>query len=167
MLIYHPVEDSNHCTYRIIRLLFHISIQSIPQSTLMICDFYALFPGQLKNIKGWPRANSKSYKTVQQIPDEYEQIVNSRRIFYQLKDIQLAALSYLHAKEVITLLPGVDRKIQLNKDSVPQSIVTMIQNDEYCETDWFRLITNELPKIDLYGKSGLKGKTGLMEYVYD
>lgn len=167
MLIYHPAEDSNHCAYRIIRLLSKISTGTIPQATLMICDFYSLFPGHLKNISGWPRANSKSWKTIHGIPDEYEDVLNVRRIFFRLKDIQLAAISYLCAKEVISVSSSIDKQVGLNERAVPEHIWETLDHDEYYKSNWFSLLATDLAKMNLYGKSGLKSKSGLMEFLYD
>ena len=83
MLLYHPIEDSTHCCYRLIRLLYVID-KSIPITSLMICDFYSLFPGQLKKISGWPKKKSDADKIVQGIPNEYEEILNPKRVFFQL-----------------------------------------------------------------------------------
>lgn len=167
MLIYHPAEDSVHCCYRIIRLLNGIASESIPLATLMICDFYSLFPGQLKNIEGWPRANSAAWKSLKEMPNEYEEMLNVKRIFFQLKSVQLAAISHLHAKEILIISATSDKQIHLNKDAVPTKIKEMLETDDYIRSAWFKLITQELSKISLYGKRGLKSKTGLMEFVYD
>lgn len=167
MLIYHPIEDSNHCCYRLIRLLDAISAESVPLHTLMICDFYSLFPGQLKNIIGWPRANSASWRTIQSIPDEYEEMLNQKRVFFKLNSIQNSAIAHLHSKEIISFSSPLDGNIALNRHTVPSGIRERLTIDPVNQSNWFALITKELTKIELYGKMGLKSKTGLMEFVYD
>jgi len=61
MIIYHPFKDANHCSFRIISLLYK-NKNKISDDIIKFMDFYYLFPQQLKNICGWPRSNSKIAK---------------------------------------------------------------------------------------------------------
>ena len=167
MLLCHPVDDSNHCCYRLIRLLNAFKEQSVPMTTLMICDFYSLFPGQLKYINGWPRLNSASWEKLHAMPDEYEEMLNPKRVFFQLNNVQTAAISHLHAKRLIELSSTSESLVTLLRDSMPLKLCETLENDVSCSTDWFSLITTDLCKIGIFGKNGLKRKTGLMEFLYD
>lgn len=166
MLLYHPVEDSNHCCYRLIRLLKAFS-EPTPMVTLMICDFYSLFPGQLKYIAGWPRRNSQAWKILQSIPNEYEEMLNPKRVFFQLNRVQAAAFSHLQAIGVIEFSKTGEQQVTLNHDAMPVGLLDSLRGDVFYSTGWFEIITADLCKIGVSGKNGLKSKTGLMEYLYD
>lgn len=167
MLLYHPVEDSNHCCYRLIRLLYSADEFSMPLTSLLICDFYTLFPGQLKSIDGWPRKRSAAFKLVQAIPDEYEEMLNPKRVFFQLSNIQTAALSHLEAKGIIERDIRIPPRVKLNVQALPSKFVRRLELDPIVSEAWFKLVSEELSKLSIAGKNGLKSKTGLMEFVYD
>jgi hypothetical protein len=133
----------------------------------MICDFYALFPGQLKFIYNWPRRNSNAWNLLKAIPDEYEEMLNPKRVFFQLNKVQNAAISHLHSKGILTYSNETEKDICLNKASIPSDIVNLLNSDETRKEDWFNIISSDLCKIELNGTNGLKSKTGLMEFVYD
>jgi len=166
MLIYHPVGDFHHCCYRLIRLLSSVATP-LPEQTLMLGDFFSLFPGQLKCIQGWPRANSKAYKIVKSIPDEFEELLNTKRVFFQLKEIQVAAISNLCAKGIFQVTSKVPNTYLLLGDNVPDGIKEKVESDAFATSEPYRLIVQDLCKLDLLGKNGLKKKTGLLESMYD
>ena len=166
MLIYHPAVDHHHCCYRLIRLLNTIG-KPLSEQTLMLCDFFSLFPGQMKHIQAWPRANSKSARTIKSIPDEFEELLNTKRVFFQLKDVQKAAISNLFAKDLLRTDSNNPNAYSLNTENVPNEIKEAINRDWFITSDPYRLITNDLSKFELFGKNGLKSKSGLMEFLYD
>lgn len=47
MIIYHPFKDANHCSYRIISLLYQ-NKNKVSDEAIKFMDFYYLFPEQLK-----------------------------------------------------------------------------------------------------------------------
>lgn len=167
MLLYHPVEDSNHCCYRIIRLLIAVEGFSLPMVALLISDFYSLFPGQLKYISGWPRLNSTSWKKLHALPNEYEEMLNPQRVFFQLNSVQAAAISHLHAKGLVVISSGGERAVTLIRDAMPLELSRALERDLSRSSDWFDLIATDLCRVEVSGKNGLKRKTGLMEFVYD
>lgn len=167
MLLYHPVDDSNHCSYRLIRLLYSSGDLSMPLTSLLICDFYTLFPGQLKRIDGWPRKRSAAYKLVQAIPEEYEEMLNPKRVFFQLNNIQTAAMSHLEAKGIIEHDVSTAAPIKLKIEALPAEFMVKLESDPIRAEAWFSLISRDLSRLPVAGKNGLKSKTGLMEFVYD
>lgn len=166
MLIYHPAGDYHHCCYRFIRLLSTVGI-SMSDQTLMLCDFFSLFPGQMKYIQGWPRANSNAAKVIKSLPDEFEELLNAKRVFFQLKQVQQVAISYLCAKGLLRTESKSPMTYSLIDSEVPAGIRDVIKSDVFTKTEQYRLITQSLCKLELTGKSGLKSKTGLMEFLYD
>ena len=100
MIIYHPFKDANHCSYRIISLLYKNN-NKIRDEHLNFMDFYYLFPCQIKNIDGWPRSNSKLARRISTIEDTYETIENPRRIFFELNIIRRNTLAHLFSKGIL------------------------------------------------------------------
>lgn len=164
MIIYHPFKDANHCLYRLISILYK-NESLISEDLLSFMDFYYLFPSQLKKITGWPRANSKLYKEVNNIDESYEIIDNPRRIFFELRDIRKNTLAYLLSKKIVIVKN--DNYLKLDANKLPLELSKKIELDTFRKTVEYSLITKELPKIKIKGKTGLKFKSNLMEYRYD
>jgi len=77
-----------------------------------VLDFYYLFPSQLKNIKPWPSEIQKLKALVTKIPEQFEDLTNPARTFFELEIIQKTATLELIAKGVISKrsapIPGID-----------------------------------------------------------
>ena len=164
MILYHPFSDAHHCIYRLLSILNAIETP-ISQKRLQIMDFYYLFPSQLKKINKWPRRGSRLSLFVNDIPDQYENILNNKRIFFELKDIQDNTIKHLLSKDLII----VDSKEMLiiNEKNVPEVFFNIIGDDSFIKSRVFEVITKELIKIKFNGENGLKDKSGLLEFTYD
>lgn len=163
MIIYHPLKDANHCSYRIISLLYKNN-NKVNEDNIKFMDFYYLFPDQLKHISRWPRSNSKLAKQIQTIKSSYEHIENPRRIFFELNIIRKNTIAHLFSKGIITL---VEEQLILHENKIPLTLVTAIEKDTFRDSFIFKIITDSIPKLTIKGKNGLKAKTNLMEYRYD
>lgn len=167
MLIYHPVFDANHCVFRTLLLLQEQNNCEIDIELFRIMDFYVLFPSLLKSIKPFPNQLAKYKKAVHLINDPYEKIKNPNRIFLELRRIQSIAFHHLLSKHLIDMESFENGKIKKTDTSLPESLLASINKTKYKNCEWFTLISSELKKIEFYGASGLKKRTGLMEYRYD
>lgn len=163
MIIYHPFRDANHCSYRIISLLYK-NENKVNEEHLDFMDFYYLFPDQLKNIDNWPRSNSKLAVKIQSIARSYENIDNPRRIFFELNIIRTNTLAHLFSKGILSIEEGY---ICLNAKKLPEPLVHCLENDNFRLDFVFSILANEIPKLSIKGNKGLKAKTNLMEYRYD
>ncbi|RTL52414.1 MAG: hypothetical protein EKK46_11025 [Rhodocyclaceae bacterium] len=104
---------------------------------------------------------------MQTLPNDFEELPNTKRVFYQLKAIQHTALMYLEAKGIVKITAMPNKQVQLIGDAVPEKIRLMLEEDSLRNSDYFKLIVEQLSHQTLNGKSGLKMKTGLMEFLYD
>ncbi|MEV3810200.1 ABC-three component system middle component 5 [Aeromonas dhakensis] len=163
MIIYHPFKDANHCSYRIISLLYKSKIK-VNESQINFMDFYYLFPEQLNKINGWPRANSKLAKKLSDITVHYEQIENPRRIFFELKLLRKNTLAHLFSKGILSLS---DDLLILHEEKLPSKLIDTLESDAFRKSFEFITITSEIPKLKIKGNRGLKARTNLMEYRYD
>lgn len=167
MLIYHPVSDANHCAYRIISFLYGIEDQELSVDSLRFLDFYYLFPYQLKYIKPMPQGFGEFRKDINILDEQYEDIINPKRIFFELTEVQNNTLIFLISKGVISKSRYENKFVKLNIDMVPERIVQRINSDEFRKSRVFELLTTKFLKLELNGNSGIKKRSGLMEYIYD
>lgn len=167
MLMYHPAFDANHCAYRIVSILSATGDTTISWPLMRILDFYYLFPGQLKKIQPWPREISKYKNHISKIPDQFEDLTNPARTFYDLQIFQKAATLELIAKGFLSK-PEFDKGVmQLEIQSLPPGYIALLETDEFLKSEAFTVITKGLPNAPFYGMNGLKKRTGLMEFIYD
>ncbi|MCS2609173.1 ABC-three component system middle component 5 [Halomonas dongshanensis] len=167
MLIYHPAFDANHCLYRIVSILHSANKTGVSWSLLRLLDFYYLFPAQLKEISPWPSQISKYKRLLKNIPQQYEDINNSPRVFYDLEKFQKTAVLELIAKGIVSKESFEADKLCLVDDALPPSFIAYMKSDEFFNKDEFKIITEALPMVGLNGPQGLKKRSGLMEYIYD
>lgn len=167
LLMYHPAFDANHCLYRFVSILHATGEAPISWSLLRMLDFYYLFPSQLKSIQPWPSAIRKLQSHVIEIPDQFEDLTNPARTFFELEPFQKAAALELIAKGVLSK-PFFDKgTMKLEPKSLSSDYIALLDADEFRKSDAFKVITKGLPSAGFRGASGLKFRSGLMEYVYD
>ncbi len=167
MLIYHPIHDINHCIYRVLLITESSINEEFGWDVFRITDFYILFPAMLKTISPLP-ASFRPFKNIlKDIPDAYELMPNSKRVIFELEEIQLTAMQNLVAKGLIDperFKVGVVKRTEVE---VPIKIASAIEEDQRTMQEWFRFAINELPLVNLFGRKGLKARSKLMEFRYD
>ncbi|WP_404474321.1 hypothetical protein LG301_06105 [Vreelandella venusta] len=167
MLIYHPFQDANHCVFRTLLLLEHSVHDEIDIELYRLLDFYILFPHLLKKIKPLPIELREYKRLIEEIPDPFESMLNTKRIIHELESLQSVALHNLLAKKLIDFDSFKDKKVKRTDEILPESISVAINEAKNVSEEWFRIIANELPLVNFSGKKGLKMRTGLMEFRYD
>ncbi len=166
MLIYHPAFDIYHGIFRILRILDKIPSITLEIDRLRILDFYLLFPNELSNFT-FPAElrNEKSRLPLKSNP--YRQINDPKRIFFRLEPYQICALKSLVAREFIDESLFLEGKVQRTENPLPEALSKEIQQANEPFPALVEFLTGPLLNIDLYGKSGLKGRSDLFEYRYD
>ncbi|WP_460428913.1 ABC-three component system middle component 5 [Azotobacter armeniacus] len=129
--MYHPAFDANHCLYRIVSILHATSDTQISWPLLRMLDFYYLFPGQLKNIKPWPREMGKLKAQVMKIPDQFEDLTNPARTFFELEPFQKTATLELIAKGVLSKSSFDKGIMELEPDSLPSAYTALLDTDDF------------------------------------
>ncbi|MEW8351131.1 MAG: ABC-three component system middle component 5 [Candidatus Thiodiazotropha taylori] len=167
MLIYHPAYDLNHCVFRVLSLLASSTHKQFDTDLLRLLDFYVLFPHLLKTIKPFPSALKEYSKIIKHIPSSYEAIPNPKRILFDLEDVQNAAFHNLLARGIIDLDAFRSNLVVLNDSALPSNFLDQLTDNELANSDWFPLISDDLPLVGFLGKDGLKKRSSLMEYRYD
>tara|TARA_R100001369_G_C3325403_1_gene169661 strand:- start:5496 stop:5954 length:459 start_codon:yes stop_codon:yes gene_type:complete len=132
-----------------------------------LTDFYILFPAMLKTISPFPAELRPFKKILMDMPDAYELIPNSKRVLFELEEIQLTAMQNLIAKGLIDSERFKDGVVSRTELKIPNKIVSTIEADQKTKQEWFRFAVNELPLVEFLGRKGLKARSQLMEYRYD
>ncbi|EPA97877.1 hypothetical protein PG5_16060 [Pseudomonas sp. G5(2012)] len=130
-------------------------------------DFYVLFPHLLKDVSPLPITVKSYKKLINALPDAYESMLNTKRILFELEPIQNTAIQNILAKDLIDLERFQEGIVTRSETALPDELMVRLQADETTGEEWFRFIANELPALEFNGKSGLKSRSGLMEYKYD
>lgn len=167
MLIYHPVQDANHCVFRTLLLLEHSIHNEIDIELYRLLDFYILFPHLLKKISPFPIELRAYKRLLSLIPDPFESMLNTKRIIHELESLQTVALHNLLAKKLIDIDSFKAKKIKRTGEALPESISVAINQSKSTDEEWFRMVVNELPLVNFGGRKGLKMRAGLMEFRYD
>ncbi|WP_438578500.1 ABC-three component system middle component 5 [Aeromonas sobria] len=165
--MYHPAQDINHCVYRLLLILECSKHKYFNIDLYKLIDFYILFPHLIKLIKPLPKSISKFRKDFANIPDSYESIRNSKRIFHDLENLQSTAVKNLLAKDFLDKEAFEHGVIKRSKKLLPEHFSEKIQSARLYKQEWFRVLINEFPNSKLIGSNGLKFRTGLIEYRYD
>lgn len=167
MLIYHPAYDINHCIYRMLLVLESSDVESFNWDVFRMMDYYVLFPHLLKRIEPFPAALKAYRKILKALPEAYEFMRNDKRIFFELETIQNTSIQNLMAKGLVCPDKFKARIVMKSGNEIPKRIREAIKTDNVADQEWFRFVVNELPLMELDGKSGLKARSQLMEYRYD
>lgn len=165
MLIYHPAFDSHHSAFRQLVLLSRLPNSVSNETQLRILDYYFLFPSELAKVT-FPNSLRKEKKQWIQLVSRYNRIPDPRRVFDELKAYQEEGVRMLAATGLIQIIERSGQSyVTLNK--IPESLLPIVESATEKHTELVKLLTGEFAKIDLYGASGLKARTGLFEYRYD
>jgi len=73
-------------------------------------------------------------------------------------------LAHLFSKGIISFSEDI---LILHENKIPQPLINTLENDTFRTSFEFSVISNELSKLPVKGKNGLKAKTNLMEHRYD
>ncbi|SRR5579862_1027002 len=165
MLFYHPAFDIYHSAFRILRILDSSPKHVFEIERLRIFDFYLLFPSQISKFR-FPITLLRQKRQFQN-ENPYQQIQDPKRIFFRLEPYQICALKSLAARQFIDASLFLERKISRTEKALPDGLNEALQKANKASPTIIEFLMNSLLSLDLYGKSGLKGRSDLFEYRYD
>ncbi|WP_286340013.1 ABC-three component system middle component 5 [Ferrimonas sp. YFM] len=164
MIIYHPAHDVNHCSYRILNVLYAVKSNELHCDMLKIINFYYVYPHLLKDMESYPRPLNYQAKKIRNIRDSFELTPNPSSLFFEMNPTHETAISSLHQRSLISIERNI---VSLERQKLPHSLIQEFKNDKLTKSDLFKILVECLPKVKLDGDNGLKAKSGLMEYKYD
>jgi hypothetical protein len=166
MLIYHHAFDIYNCVFRMLQLLTHMKQNEIEVDRLRIWDFYLTFPNEARNIR-YPSSLSelKSIFKKKEL-NPYEDLIDSKRIIERMKSYQLSALKCIASYGLIDSTLLGKNIVRRTDKGIPKELADKFLELTIEKANIIKLIIGfwELP---LYGKLGLKERTGLIEFKYD
>jgi hypothetical protein len=166
MLIYHPAFDIYNCVFRLLQLLSHMKQDEVEVDRLRIWDFYLTFPNEARNIS-YP-ATLSELKSIfkKKAPNPYEDLIDAKRIIERMKSYQLSALKCLASYGLIDSTLLAKNIVRRTNKEIPSELSSKFNELTIEKQNVIKLIVGfwELP---LYGKYGLKDRTGLIEFKYD
>ena len=166
MLIYHQAFDIYNCVFRMLQLLTHLNQDLIEVDKLRIWDFYLTFPNEARNIS-YPNSLSGLRNIfVKKGPNPYEDLIDPKRIIERMKSFQLAALKCIASYGLIDMKLLSKNIVKRTDKDIPKDLVDRFFDLTAEKSNVLKLIV-ELNNLSLYGKSGLKDRTHLIEYKYD
>ncbi|MBK8945406.1 MAG: hypothetical protein IPM32_09070 [Ignavibacteriae bacterium] len=165
MLIYNPVFDLFHCTFRMLQIL-EKKKDEIQIEKLRIFDFYLAFPNEIGRIR-LPKDIGHLRRNLIGTYNPYEIIIDSTKIFLKMKPYQLSAINFLNSLNLIQSDSLMDNLVKRNDRKLPGVLKEQIELRNKENELVINTITQVLNKISLNGHDGLKARTKLMEYKYD
>ncbi|HEY0744381.1 MAG TPA: ABC-three component system middle component 5 [Chryseosolibacter sp.] len=171
MIVYHQAYDLYHAVYRMVQLLHYFNRSEFVEiERLRIWDYYLLFPNKMRNIK--LKRDEKDIREIigsfiERKDNEYEQILDDKKMFERIKAYQMSALKCLASygiinKDYIT----VNRVKVLSKETLTDYLPKLQQLSNQ-ELNAIKLLTSHFYQMSLIGEYGLKERSRLLESRYD
>jgi hypothetical protein len=166
MLIYHPAFDIYNCVFRILQLLTHMKQEEIEVERLRIWDFYLTFPNEARNITFPMGLSELKIIFKKKEPNPYEDLIDAKRIIERMKSFQLSALKCIASYGLIDTNLLAKNIVRRTQKEIPKELNDRFNDLSIEKANIIKLIVGfwELP---LYGRHGLKDRTGLIEFKYD
>jgi hypothetical protein len=167
VLIYHPMFDPYHCALRFSCILTDSQKPNMEWDRLRLLDFFVTFPHLLSRIR-LPRALTSRRGQLRDVPEPYERLPASHRLFFQLNEIQVPAARVLGAKNIfnqealkngsVVVTNPAELAIQVNSIKAPLA---------FRSAACYPFVIKELAELTLNGRDGLKDRSGVMEFRHD
>jgi hypothetical protein len=133
---------------------------------LRIWDFYLTFPNEARKIS-YPNSLSELKKVFKKKePNPYEDLIDPKRVIERMKSFQLAALKCIASYGFIDAALLSKNIVRRTDKEIPEELAKHFFKLTNEKSNVIKLIIGfwELP---LYGKYGLKDRTGLIDFKYD
>lgn len=155
-----------------LKLLIHFKGENnIELDRLRIWDYYLLYPNKMKSIHfSSEEKDIKAYikRFITKSDNPYENVLNDRKMFEKIKPYQMSAINSLASYGIINKDYLIENRIStVNKDFFITSDLNFKKKLSIQEENTIKLLTSHYYQVSLFGKNGLKNKTGLLESKYD
>lgn len=168
-LTFQAAFDPFHAIFRLLRLMPIVAhFGPLYRVQVRILDFYLLFPFRIEEIRLNPKHQKlKRLAASYSEPKPYGDLPESLVLFERMKPMQEAAMETLAANGFLVSSALAESIVVSAGRSVPEDVerrVTAANNAQSDLLDFLRVLASEYP---LLGESGLKARSGLIEYRYD
>lgn len=165
MLIYNQAYDLYHTMFRILQIMEETE-KTIEIDKLRILDFYLAFPSELMDIRSF-RGFNKYKKYIKAEKNKYERVIDRKRLFFKMENIQLSAIKALISYGIFDAEEFKNGNIKKIYSELSDSLLKRIHLAKKENPNLITLITGPLASINLFGHLGLKQRTNLIEFKYD
>lgn len=165
MLIYNPIYDLFHYTFRQLQILHHVQSE-IQIEKMRILDFYLTFPSEIVRIR-LPKEAQSFRKYLRELENPYDLLLDKKRLFLKMEPYQVSASNFLSSLGLIESNLLEEGLIKKTSFYLPEELMSQIELRNKQNAQIINIITQILMKINLNGPDGLKARTNLMEHKYD
>lgn len=167
MLVYHPAFDIYNCIFRLLQLLNHSKEDEIHVEKLRIWDFYLVFPTQVQNISFPAELRTLKEKVFKVKTNPYEELSDPKLIFDRMKSFQMSAVKCLASYGFIDKDKLLNNIIKKTTKPIPDTLLAQFKSSTDEINNVIKLVVNDFVELGLFGSSGLKARTGLIDFKYD
>jgi cell fate (sporulation/competence/biofilm development) regulator YmcA (YheA/YmcA/DUF963 family) len=137
----------------------------MPFTRLRILDFFLLFPAELESMS-FPRELLREKTKYKRLGNRYNRITDPRRVFDEIASFQISGVHILLSTGLIH--QSTESEVaKLRPEVLPEPLVNELRSSTAAQSDLLKLLTGHFKSIELFGRDGLKARTGLFEYRYD
>jgi hypothetical protein len=165
MLIYNQAYDIYHTMFRILQITEKTE-ENLEVDKLRILDFYLAFPTELLEIKSF-QGFKKYEKYIKAESNNYERIIDRKRLFFKMENIQILAIKALISYGLFDANEFKNGIIKRTDSTLAEKLSIRINQANEENPNLITLITGPLASMNLYGHLGLKVRTNLIEFKYD
>lgn len=161
MILYQPLFDAYHCSFRLLLLLTKLNDEVIEEERLRIYDFLMLYPSFLYKVK-LPQSFISIRRNIK--VNDYNSISSENVVFARLNNMQNISLNALASTSLIDKDKLKDGQVVRTGLSLPQEILDRIANQSLERITIVNFLRDNMNKLNL---KELKERTKLIEYKYD
>lgn len=165
-LLYHPAFDAYHAALRALQIIHFNPLQAFERERLRIIDFYLIFPERIKDIRV-PRQHSREQKAAAEKSNHYHFSGTPVIVFNNMAVWHNAAMSLLLSKSMINRASFLERNWVVVANELPPVMKELISARIAPVATRLSFLVNVLSQFPVYGKDGLKDRTGLLGFKYD
>jgi len=133
---------------------------------LRILDFYLAFPSELLEIKSF-QGFKKYEKYIRAETNKYERVIDRKRLFFKMEQIQLSAIKALISYGLVDPVEFKNGKVKRTETKLTDQLQARLYAANKENPNLITLIAGPLASMNLNGHLGLKVRTNLIEFKYD
>lgn len=165
MIIYHPAFDAHHGALRIFSICKSVGMP-LEVEKLQIVDFYLVFPEHLISFR-LPKKFIKWKRFPIKIDNGYKNKQHQKTLFLSYLKTSRISMEMLLAKGLINDEAYNQGVVELSSVSECEELDCLSEQFNNRMSDYFCFISQLAGEVSLYGRDGLKDRSGLLEYRND
>ena len=165
MIIYHPAFDACHGALRAFAICNAVG-RTLEVEKLQIVDFYLVFPEHLASFR-LPRKFVKWKSFSKKMSGEYKNSQYQKTLFASYVKTSRISLEMLLSKGLIDASAFRDGRVELLEVDGCEELVSLSDEFDNRTNGYFKFISQLADEVSLYGKNGMKDRSGLLEYRND